>query len=60
MKPHDIHLGALGFALVMILVAVMMRAGLIDNGDALLTLLPALFVTTVMAVRDRPSCAKAR
>lgn len=58
MNPHDIRLGALGFALLMVLVAVMMRTGIIDNGDTLLTLLPALFVTTLMAARKRGSCAK--
>lgn len=58
MNPHDIRLGALGFALLMILVAVMMRTGIIDNGDTLLTLLPALFVTTLITARKRGSCAK--
>lgn len=58
MNPHDIRLGALGFALLMILVAVMMRTGIIDNGDTLLTLLPALFVTTLIRARKRGSCAK--
>ncbi len=60
MSPQDVRLGALGFAVLMIIVALMMRADLIDNGDALLTLMPALFVTTFLAARDRRSCVRGR
>ncbi len=58
MSSHDIHFGALGFAVLMIVVAVMTRADRIEHGDVLLTLLPALSVTTFLAARGRRSCAK--
>lgn len=58
MSPHDIRFAAIGFAVLMIIVAVLTRADLIDHGDAILTLLPALSVTTFLAARDRRLCAK--
>ena len=56
MGNNDIRLWAVGLAALMILAATILRVGQIDDGGAVLTVLPALSVATLLARRQRRSC----
>ena len=57
MTTNDLHLGALGFAVLAILVAFMLQAGTLTSVTAAATILPAALVMFVQVVRHRRALA---
>lgn len=53
MTTNDLQLGALGFALLMILVAAMLVEGMLTSAHAAATLVPAIAVMAAQVLRHR-------